>query len=288
MTHNEQTDRYEGRHSEDSTRQRASGSPRDIVTGYDPSEKTIILRSRGQTELDRRQSTVATHYYDSLQWMTTALQKDGESGRSIRHTPTNLTVLKVGQVACGFAIELAYKALLYSQGKSHSKAIENHDAFRLHQMVDEPDRTAIESVCEELLKDDSSELAPHSATELIKYVSDHYTNPDVKYWGRRAIAHGGAVIPGMPTKKEEYFGSITAIQKIHHKILDMARRRTWPYNWQEFQVDASQDAVGQYNSLVAYRSDADDPLPDEIFDRMITEQIAFCLASIGIEVSVES
>lgn len=287
LTENKETRLGRDRPSGEMPRQGGIESPRDIVRAYDPSEPTVVLRFPGQTELSRRQYTVETHYYDSLAWMKTALQKDRESGRSDKQAPTNLTELKVGQVSCGLAIELAYKALLYSQDKPHSKRMESHDASKLHRMVDQPDRAAIEAVGEVLLKDDSSSLTPRNGVELIKYIADNFTNPDVKYWGRKSTAGKGTPIPGIPTRSDEYYGTISAIQKVHCKILDLARRRTWPYNWRQFQADASQDESDQYSGIVAVRIDSDDETALEMGDEWITKELVFELAARGIHVPPE-
>lgn len=287
MTQNKQTDPVGGRPSEDTNRPGSADSARDITMGYDPTEKTIIFRFRGQSELTRRQSTVATHYFDSLEWMKTALLKDNESGRSLKHTPIDASALKVGQVCCGFAIEFAYKALLYSQDKPHTKKMESHHVSKLHEMVDQPDRAAIEAVGEELLRVGNSSVTPRNGIELIKYIADHYTNPDVKYWGRRASARSGTVMPGIPSRSDENFGSIASIQKIHCKILDLARRRTWPYNWARIQADASQSGANQYSKNWLIREDADDPLPEELWEQLWNEQLVALFESRGINVPPE-
>ncbi len=198
---------------------------------------------------EARQSTVVTAYYDSLEWMRTALRQDQESGRSSQTNP-NLTALKIGQVCCGYAIELAYKSLLYSQGKPHSQKMETHDVSHLHSLVDQPDCEQIEAACEELLASHESSFAPRNGKEYIKYIADEYTHPDVKYWGKRATTRRSKkVTKAGLLPSSDGFSSIVVVQKLHCAILDLARRRTWPDTWHQYQADVSQTGFGQYDHM---------------------------------------
>ena len=218
----------------------------------DSTKGTVRIPIPAITEQHARQSAVATTYFDSLEWMRTALQKDLESRRSAQE-PTYLNALKVSQVCCGFALELAYKALLYAQSKQHSKKMEKHFLSLLHDMLDSPEKETIERVAGELLVNHDSPFAPRSGRAAIRYIDEYYTHPDIKYWGKRAtVDRSNAIVAssGLPMGSDDELGSIAAMQKLHHLILDLARRRTWPANWNEYQCDASLDQIGQQNQVM--------------------------------------
>ncbi len=284
MTHNKQPEFVDDCTTDGTTRLKDDRMPFDIAFTNDPSEPTVVLHFPGETELEMRQTKVATHYYDSLEWMKTALLKDIKSGRSNLQAPIDFTALKVAQVCCGLAMELAYKALLYAQDKPHSKKMQSHDISKLHDMVDQPDRSEIELFGDGVLRESSSSLVPLNSRDYIKFIADCYTGPDVKYWGKRATARRcDQVVPGIPSRSDNDFGSIVAIQTLHCKILDLARKRTWPHNWEEYQADASQDGEGQYTGIGAVRVSPDmQPTPEWIYE-WIEDQIQAALESAGIE-----
>ena len=84
-------------------------------------------------------------YFDSLEWMTHAVQAHDRSVGSELDS-ININALIVGRVCSGYALEFAYKALLYAQGKRPIKEVASHHLVDLHKEVTD--------LCDETLPDE--------------------------------------------------------------------------------------------------------------------------------------
>ena len=186
-------------------------------------------------------------YFDSLAWMTQAVQAY-EMSISTKAGSTNINALNVARVCCGYALEFAYKAILYGQGKHPIKELASHILVDLHKEVEQPLRDTIESVGRCLFPRASADDASEAPGFIIG-LAEHYTDPRHKYWMRPThVMHGdhgwhGGMLPTGP------FWNIMVVQRFHALVLDLCRQLIWPVDWWERNFDAVKTDPAQTSSL---------------------------------------
>ena len=187
-------------------------------------------------------------YFDSLEWMTLAVQSHDRSVSS-ESDSINVNALNIGRVCSGYALEFAYKALLYAQGKHPIKEMASHILVDLHKEVEQPIRDTIESIGGCLFpRTDAEDTA--EAPGFIIELAEHYTDPRHKYWMRPTqVVHGehgwhGGMLPTGP------FWNIKVVQRFHAFVLDLSRQLIWPGRWRNYNNDASNTDSAQISNLV--------------------------------------